>query len=82
MKELTLILFEGVRKELTVDRRVLILGSILCEIANHSSKEANIGLLILCKGGLRELDLVLTLFKGASPRSERTHPSSKPMQER
>ena len=39
-------------------------------------------LLILCKGGLRELALVLTLFKEASPRSERTNPSSKPLQER
>ena len=48
--------------------------------ANHSSKGAKIGLLILCKGGLRELALVLTLFKGASPRSERTNPNSNPMQ--
>ena len=55
---------------------------ILCERANHSSKEANISLLILSKGGLRELALVLTPFKGASPRSERTNPSSKPMQGR
>ena len=82
MRELALILFEGGRKELTLDRRLLILGSILCEIANHSSKGANMDLLILCKEGLRELALVLTLFKGASPRSERTNSSSKPMQER
>ena len=82
MRELILILFEGGRKELTLDWRVLILGSILCERANHSCKRANIGILILCKGGLRELALVLTLFKGASPKSERTILSSKPMQER
>ena len=82
MRELTLILFEGGRKEQTLYRRMLILGSILCNIANHSCKGANIALLILCKGALRELALVLTLFKGASPRSERTNPSSKPMQGR
>ena len=64
MRELTLILFEGGRKKLTLDhRRVLILGYILCEIANHSFKGANIGLLILYKGGLRELILVLSLCK-------------------
>ena len=45
-------------------------------------REQIIGLLILCKGGLRELALVLTLFKEASIRSERFNPSSKPLQER
>ena len=80
VRELTLILFEQGRKEVTLDRRVLILGSILCERANHSCKGANISLLILCKGGLRRLALVLTLFKKASSRSQRTNPSSKPMQ--
>ena len=33
---------------------MLTLGSILGENANHSSKGANIGPLILFKGGLRE----------------------------
>ena len=82
MKEQTLILFEGGRKKLTLDLKMLILVFILCVRANHSSKGANIGLLILCQGSLRELALVLTLFKGASSRSERTNPNSKPMQGR
>ena len=54
---------------------MLILGSILHQKASHSYKETHIGLLILCKGGLRELTLVITLYKGASPRSEKTNPT-------
>ena len=34
---------------------------------------------MLCKGGLREIALVLRLYKEASPKSERTNPSSTPM---
>ena len=47
-----------------------------------SLRVLTLDLLILCKGGLKELALVLTLFKEAIPRSERTDPSSKPLQER
>ena len=54
---------------------MLILGSILHQKANHSYKETDMGLLILCKGGLRELTLVIILFKGVSPRSEKTNPT-------
>ena len=54
---------------------MLTLGSSLCERANHSYKGANIGLLILCKVGLRELALDLIIFKGASPGFERTNPT-------
>ena len=54
---------------------MLTLGSSLCERANHSYKGANIGLLILCKVGLRELALDLIIFKGASPGFERNNPT-------